>query len=297
MTHKKPEWLAVRHRQGQDYTYVEEILKTLSLNTVCDKAACPNRMECYNKKTATFMILGNICTRNCVFCNIKFGIAEDVMLDEPENISEAVKKLGLKHVVITSVTRDDLPDGGAKHFVRVIECIRRKTPAVIIEVLVPDFQGDKKSLSLVVQAKPEIINHNIETVPRLYPLIRKSADYKRSLKLLRTAKQLDKKIITKSGIMLGLGEHEEEVIAVLRELDSAGCEIITIGQYLSPSKKHYPVKEYIKPIIFERYKRVGKEMGFRHVASAPLVRSSYNAEDIFRCITNSMKSEKGVNSD
>lgn len=281
MFERKPDWLKVKVRSGQGRERVEEILGRLSLHTVCEEANCPNLMECFCRKTATFMILGKVCTRNCTFCNVIKGNTENVDHGEPLHIAEAVRELELKHVVITSVTRDDLPDGGAGHFARVIGEIKQMDSNVTVEVLIPDFNGDKSALSKVVEAGPEIINHNVETVHRLYPEVRPMASYQRSLELLNNIKQMNDGILTKSGIMVGLGEKKEEVIEVFEDLRSSGCSILTVGQYIAPSKKHHPVVEYIHPDIFEEYKRIGLEMGFRFVASAPLVRSSYHAGKVF----------------
>jgi len=278
---KLPSWLKIRLKaDNKDFDYVEEMLSRLQLNTVCQEANCPNRLECFAKKTSTFMILGAVCTRNCKFCNVFKGDTENVDADEPMHVAQATKELGLKHVVITSVTRDDLEDGGAGHFVKTIELINQETPDTTIEVLIPDFQGDLDALKMVVDAKPEIINHNIETVPRLYPDVRAVADYRRSLELLRNVKKLDLDILTKSGLMVGLGETKDEVIQTMKDLYEYNCELLTIGQYLAPSKNHYPVHEYIHPDVFEEYKNIALEIGFKCVASAPLVRSSYNAAEM-----------------
>ncbi|WP_242985423.1 lipoyl synthase [Vallitalea okinawensis] len=278
---RKPEWLRIDLNKGRSLDVVKEILERLSLNTVCEEASCPNRMECFSKRTATFMILGSQCSRHCKFCNVSHGHLEMVDQKEPENIAKAVKELGLKHVVITSVTRDDLADGGAGHFAEVIEAIKSYQKRIIIEVLIPDFQGNKEALKKIVDAKPEIINHNIETIPRLYNEVRPEAIYKRSLELLKNIKAVDNKIFTKSGIMVGLGERQEEVLEVLKDLREAGCDFLTIGQYLAPSKEHYPVKEYVHPEIFNKYKEEALKLGFSFVASDPLVRSSYNAAEMY----------------
>lgn len=278
MHQKKPEWLKIKVQGSQEQREVERILEKLSLNTVCEEASCPNRLECFGRKTATFMILGRVCSRNCTFCNVEKNKPQPVDDNEPINIAKAVSEMHLKHVVITSVTRDDLPDGGAGHFAKVIEEIRKPNRKVSIEVLIPDFKGDKEALQQVIAAKPEIINHNVETVPHLYPTVRPMAIYKRSLDLLANVKGFSKDIYTKSGIMLGLGENEEDVIGVLKDLRKIDCDILTIGQYLAPSKKHHPVIEYIHPDIFERYRKIGMDMGFKYVAAGPLVRSSYMAD-------------------
>jgi lipoic acid synthetase len=278
MYKQKPDWLRIRVQGDSKYAEVEEILKRLSLNTVCEEANCPNRMECFNRKTATFMILGRTCTRNCRFCNVEKNKPQPVDPDEPEHAARAVAELNLRHVVITSVTRDDLPDGGSDHFVRVIEEIKKLDDKVIVEVLIPDFKGSLNALAKVVEAEPEIINHNVETVPRLYPSVRPMAVYERSLELLKNVKKMDKKIYTKSGIMLGLGEQKEEVLSLFNDLREIKCDFLTVGQYLAPSKKHHPVIEYIHPDIFEEYRKKALEMGFAYVASGPLVRSSYQAD-------------------
>ncbi len=278
---RKPDWLRIRIRNGKNLNKVSELLESLSLNTVCKEANCPNRMECFDKKTATFMILGKVCSRSCRFCNIKGGVCDPVDVSEPESISEAVKILALQHVVITSVTRDDLSDGGAFHFADVINMLKKSNAGVRIEVLIPDFQGRMKSLLKVTDAFPDIINHNVETVPSLYKVIRSGAEYERSLGLLCAVKEINPDIRTKSGIMLGLGEKEEEVLGVLNDLAAAACDGVTIGQYLAPSKEHHPVVEYIRPEMFEYYKKKAMDMGLKYVASAPFVRSSYNAAEMF----------------
>lgn len=276
---KKPDWLKIKLRGGQELNTVHKTLDALSLNTVCQEAKCPNLMECFSKKTATFMILGKNCTRNCKFCNVTKAPVEKVNPNEPKNIANAVKELGLKYVVITSVTRDDLPDGGAGHFVKVIKSIKDIDKNIIVEVLIPDFQGNEKALTKVVKAKPEVINHNVETIPRLYSTVRPMAIYERSLAVLKNVKEINKDILTKSGIMVGLGEKEEEVVELFRDLRNVNCDMLTIGQYLPPSKKHLPVSEYIHPDTFDKYKKIALDLGFKFVASGPLVRSSYNAHE------------------
>lgn len=277
MQQRKPEWLRIKVQGGPERDAVEALMDKLSLHTVCEEAGCPNRMECFSQSTATFMILGKTCTRNCTFCNVQKGVPGSVDPEEPDSVARAVGELKLRHVVITSVTRDDLPDGGAGHFAAVIGKIREKHDKVTIEVLIPDFQGDHDSLRRVIQARPDVINHNIETVPRLYPAVRPMAVYERSLELLKRVKAIDTGIRTKSGIMLGLGETQEEVIRVLEELRDVDCDFLTVGQYLAPSRQHHPVVEYIHPDIFEQYRQTALHLGFRHVASGPLVRSSYHA--------------------
>ncbi len=280
----RPEWLKVRYRAGADFSFVENLLESLNLNTVCEEAACPNKGECFNRKTATFMILGKVCTRNCTFCNVSGGTPEDVLSSEPENIAQAVKELKLKHVVITSVTRDDLPDGGSDHFANVITAIKKAYSDVIIEVLIPDFQGVTDDLKKVIYAGPHIINHNIETVPRLYDEVRPMADYRQSLELLEKVKTFSDKIYTKSGLMTGLGEKTDEVIEVFSDLRKAGCDFLTVGQYLSPSDKHHPIIEYTTPEQFDMYAEKAMKLGFLHVSSAPLVRSSYLADEAMKNI-------------
>ncbi len=278
----KPEWLRVKAHSTAGYEYVREVLEKLHLNTVCDEAACPNRGECFGRKTATFMILGSVCTRGCTFCNVTKGVSQPVDENEPEHVAQAVKALGLMHTVITSVTRDDLPDGGAGHFARVVGAIRKESPDVTIEVLIPDFQGDANALQKVVQSHPHIINHNVETVPALYSEVRPQADYQRSLALIGRVKEMDASIRTKSGIMVGLGEKPEEVLKVLSDLRQVKCDFLTVGQYLAPSARHHAVVEYIRPEQFEVYRQEAYKMGFIHVASGPLVRSSYMAEQALR---------------
>ena len=277
---RRPEWLRrdiqVSHASNEVYNIIDE----LSLNTVCKEANCPNRMECFNRSTATFMILGRVCTRNCTFCNVSKGEPETVDTEEPRKVAEAISKLKLKHAVITSVTRDDLQDGGAGHFAEVVKEIRKLGQAITIEVLIPDFDGNEAALEKVIASKPDIINHNIETVPELYSKVRPMANFQQSLALLKAVKDKDDAILTKSGIMLGLGESEAAVINVMKNLRSVGCDIITIGQYLAPSIHHHPVIEYIHPDIFEKYKNIGLDLGFKNVVSAPLVRSSYHADEV-----------------
>ena len=278
MEKRKPEWLKIKFQDPKHINKVERLLKGLSLHTVCDEATCPNRMECFNKGTATFMILGSVCTRNCRFCDVEKGKPGAVDPMEPENLAKATKELNLRHVVITSVTRDDLPDGGADQFVKCIEKVREYNKGTSIEVLIPDLRGDEEALAKIVAAAPEIINHNVETVPRLYKEVRPMANYKQSLEVLANVKEMNPKIFTKSGIMVGLGETEEEVVKLFADLREVDCDFLTVGQYLQPSKKHHPVIEYVHPDIFKDYEKVAYELGFKHVASGPFVRSSYNAE-------------------
>ncbi|MHB1346516.1 MAG: lipoyl synthase [Candidatus Humimicrobiaceae bacterium] len=288
MNDTKPDWLKVKFQRNENTSEVEKILRKLSLFTVCEEANCPNIGECFNKKTATFMIMGRYCTRNCTFCNVKKIIPRPLDTKEPVNIAEAVNKWQLKYIVITSVTRDDLPDGGAGHFANVIKAIRDANSDTLIEVLIPDFGGAIKSLQKVVDARPDVINHNIETVPRLYPEVRPMAVYGRSLELLANVKMLNNKIITKSGIMLGLGENHDEFIEVFKDLRSKDCDFLTIGQYLAPSKQHHPVIKYYHPDIFNNYRQLALKAGFKSVASAPLVRSSYNAVEMIKSYKSNM---------
>ncbi|AJD32629.1 MULTISPECIES: lipoyl synthase [Clostridium] len=282
MYKRKPEWLKIKFQFGDSTKKINALKRSLGLNTVCDEANCPNRLECHNKGTATFMILGSVCTRNCRFCNVKTGKAQCVDKEEPLHVAQAVKELGLKHAVITSVTRDDLEDGGASQFAEVIREIRKLTPNTTIEVLIPDLKGNWEALKVILDEKPEILNHNIETISGLYKKVRPEAIYTRSLELLRKVKEIDKSILTKSGFMVGLGEKEEEVIELLKDLRKYQCDIVTIGQYLQPSKAHIELAEYVHPEVFKKYKKIGLDMGFKYIASSPLVRSSYNAAEALK---------------
>ncbi len=277
----KPEWLRMRLSNVGDRKKVEAVLGSLSLHTVCQEADCPNLLECFGRGTATFMILGSICTRNCRFCSVTKGTPPPPDPSEPEHIARAVAELKLKHVVITTVTRDDLPDGGAGQFHSVIEEIKKLSPGTTVEVLISDLQGDREALRLVTDAKPEIIGHNIETVPRLYKEVRPLAVYERSLAVIKDIKALGGSILTKSGIMVGLGETRGEMTQTFIDLRDAGCDILTIGQYLAPSKNHIAVKEYVHPDLFKAYEEEAYGLGFRFVVSGPLVRSSYRAEKVF----------------
>ena len=278
----KPEWLRKRLPVGAAVQAMEGNLENNRLHTICQEACCPNQGECFSKGVATFLIMGNVCTRNCRFCAVESGTPSALDVNEPMRLADEVKRLGLRFVVVTSVTRDDLPDGGAGHFARVIEVMRRECPGVGIEVLIPDFQGSRPALKAVVDAAPEVLNHNVETVPRLYASVRPQAAYSRSIEVLREAKALDPSLTTKSGLMVGLGETREEVLKVMVDLRSASCDVITIGQYLSPSACHHPVVEYVRPEIFEKYHRDAMRLGFRDAASGPFVRSSYMAEKYYR---------------
>lgn len=275
---KKPQWLKVNYN-SEAVEEVNNILAKLKLNTVCKEANCPNLGECYKKRTATFMILGNVCTRHCGFCNVSKGCVQAVDPQEPQNLAEAAKELGLKHVVITSVTRDDLKDGGAKHFADTIKAVRILNPEITIEVLIPDFKGVAENLDIVIDARPDVINHNLETVKSLYAEVRPEADYERSIFVLKYVKKKAPQILTKTGIMVGLGESAEEVYELMDDCLAVGCDIFTIGQYLRPSSRHIEVKEYVTPEKFAEYKRIGEAKGFKYVASGPLVRSSYKAEE------------------
>lgn len=273
---RKPEWLKIKLPKGFKTSQVVGLLNDKHLHTICSSGMCPNRGECWGAGTATFMIGGNICTRNCKFCNVNSGKPLPLDEREIEEITDSVKSLGLKHIVLTSVDRDDLADGGALHWANMIRSIKNNCPGVTMEVLIPDFQGKTELLDIVIAEKPEIISHNLETVERLTPSVRSVATYRRSLDVLRYV--ASKNIRTKSGIMLGLGETREEILQTMDDLRDAGCEIMTIGQYLQPTKSHFPLQEYIHPEVFEEYAMIGKEKGFRHIESAPMVRSSYHAE-------------------
>jgi lipoic acid synthetase len=275
-----PRWLKRNVPKGNANHFTANLLEELRLETVCDNARCPNRMECYSQKTATFMILGNVCTRPCGFCAVAKGKTQAVEADEPERVAEAARRLGLKHVVITSVTRDDLPDGGAEHYYRTVIAVREATGATI-EVLTPDFIHCPEALERVVEAAPEVFNHNTETVPRLYREVRgRKSNYRWTLELLRRVRQLNPAIRTKSGLMLGLGETREELLDTLADLLEAGCDMLTLGQYLQPSPAHLPVVRYVTPQEFEELGQAAKVMGFAQVASGPFVRSSYHARDM-----------------
>jgi lipoic acid synthetase len=275
----KPEWLRARAPVGENYHELKRLARSLGLHTVCESAQCPNIGECWHHKTATFMMLGNLCTRRCGFCAVPKGRPEPIDFDEPRKVAEAVAKLGLLHAVVTSVNRDDDLLGGARVFAMVIQEIRRQAPGCRVEVLIPDFQGDRASIREVVEARPEVLNHNTETVPRLYRVVRSGARYERTLELLRYAKELNPSGVTKSGVMVGIGEETRELIAVFRDLASAGCDILTIGQYLRPSRNHLPMTRLYTPREFAELKTEALRMGFRHVESGPLVRSSYHAHE------------------
>jgi lipoic acid synthetase len=277
MKSRKPPWIRVRLPGGEAYNQLKELKGKKSLHTVCEEALCPNLAECWAGGQSTFMILGDICTRNCRFCGVAKGKPNPPDADEPRRLAEAIGQMNLRHAVVTSVTRDDLPDGGAAMFASVITEIRRRNPECSIEVLIPDFEGKKSSLDLVLTAAPHVLGHNVETVPRLYPLVRPGAEYERSLEVIRRAKE-DGGLLTKSGFMVGLGETEEDLLRVMLDLRGIGCDILTIGQYLRPTPEHLPVTRYYPPEEFIELKKVGLDMGFPWVESGPLVRSSYRAE-------------------
>jgi lipoyl synthase len=276
---RRPEWLRAPAPVGDNYRDLKSLITRLGLHTVCESAACPNVGDCWNRRTATFMILGNVCTRRCGFCNVQKGAPMVVDYDEPRRVAEAVEAMGLRYAVVTSVNRDDRKDGGAELFAMTIEAIRARLPECKIEVLVPDFQGKHEALKIVMDARPDVLNHNTETVPRLYRQVRLGARYERSLEMLAYSKQLQPDVPTKSGVMLGLGETHDEVVQVMRDLRAAQVDILTLGQYLRPSKKHLPVIEYIGLEEFAELRRLGVEMGYGHVEAGPLVRSSYHADE------------------
>ncbi len=278
----KPDWLIKPLPQGERLVEVGRVLSRLRLHTVCQSALCPNLGECFSRRTATFMIMGNICTRNCRFCAVEKGKPTPLDPDEPARIAAAAQELQLLHVVVTSVTRDDLPDGGADHFARTIAAIREVNPKATVEVLIPDFRGSPAAIEVVVRARPDIINHNLETIPRLYGQVRPRADYQRSLEILRAVKELNQAIWTKSGMMLGLGETNEEVLEVMKDLRRVDCDLLTLGQYLSPSSEHLPVTRFIHPDEFGELAAQGRKLGFGGVASGPFVRSSYRADELLR---------------
>ncbi|MCI0531906.1 MAG: lipoyl synthase [candidate division Zixibacteria bacterium] len=279
MVERKPEWLKVKGNFGENYRWVKSTISDLNLHSVCQEAICPNIAECFSHKTATFLLLGNVCTRGCTFCDIARGKPGFLDTDEPRRIVEAVRRMGLEYVVLTSVTRDDLPDGGAEIFARSVLQIRNALPQVEVEVLIPDFKGSRGALEAVVKSNPAVLNHNLETVERLYPTVRKGSKYDRSLELLESVKEIDPAMTTKSGIMVGLGENLEEIVVVLEDLRKSKVDLVTIGQYLRPSGWHLKVEKYYHPDEFRRLRQIGMELGFRNVFSGPLVRSSYHARE------------------
>ncbi len=278
---KKPSWLKKRIPPIQEIEKVKAILGRGNLHTVCEEARCPNLGDCFSRGTATFLILGRVCTRNCGFCAVERGTPLPLNESEPETVARAVGELKLQYVVLTSVTRDDLQDGGASHYAEAIRAIRALDPGVKIEVLIPDLKGDRTALETVLKEQPDVLNHNIETVPRLYPQVRPQADYRRSLELLQRAKEIEPSVLTKSGFMLGLGETQEEVLNLLTDLREVGCDLLTIGQYLQPRSERLPVVRYVPPQEFEDYRQTAQGMGFKGVASGPFVRSSFHASQLF----------------
>ncbi len=281
---QKPRWLKKRLPTGPAYEKVKELIGKDRLHTVCQEAKCPNMWECFSQQTATFLIMGSRCTRNCRFCSVAQGPVEPPDPAEPERVAAAARKMGLRYVVITSVTRDDLPDGGAAFFAATIQAVHRQIPSAKVEVLIPDFQGNAEALQAVLEAGPDVLNHNIETVPRLYELVRPQARYQRSLQLLSRVQKYAPGLPIKSGLMLGLGESSEEIRSTLKDLIGAGCRILTLGQYLQPSKAHLPVKRFVSPAEFENWKSTALEMGFCEVASGPFVRSSYHARELYQAV-------------
>jgi lipoic acid synthetase len=278
-TRRLPDWLKRGLPRGNENSFTDHLLRELKLETVCENARCPNRPECYSRRTATFMILGNVCTRPCGFCSVPRGEPLELEDDEPERVAEAAARLGLRHVVITSVTRDDLPDGGAEHFRRCVVAVRRRTGAAV-EVLTPDFLGDAAAIDTVLAAKPDVFNHNTETVPRLYRKVRGRADYGRTLRLLERVKGLAPEMVTKSGLMLGLGETTDELFEVFAELRAVGCDVLTLGQYLAPTLKHIPVARFVPPAEFDQLAALARTLGFTQVVAGPFVRSSYHADEM-----------------
>src|SRR5215831_9327258 len=279
LTEPRPEWLKVRIRANETFDSVNRMINDLSLHTVCQEARCPNIFECWSEGTATFMILGDICTRHCGFCAVSKGKPLSLDPDEPRHVGEAVRQLGVRHAVVTSVNRDELPDGGSAHFAETIRWIRRLNPACRVEVLIPDFCGDEQALNTVLEARPDVLNHNTETVPRLYKRVRPDARFEQSMELLRRAngRKSEWPLLTKSGLMVGLGETAEELLETFRSISETGCEILTVGQYLSPTPRHIPIERYYTPDEFAGLRQQALAMGFRYVEAGPLVRSSYHA--------------------
>lgn len=274
---RRPDWLKAKIPGGENYAHLKNIINTHRLHTVCEEARCPNMGECWNAGTATFMILGDICTRSCGFCAVKTGRPDGVLdWDEPRRVAQAVKIMGIRHAVITSVNRDERKDGGAPIFAETIREIRRQVPGCTVEVLIPDFKGSEEALNIVLDAQPDVLNHNLETVPRLYLTVRPQAKYHQSLEVLERSKK--RGFLTKTGLMVGIGERPEEVLEVMKDVRAVHCDILTIGQYLQPTKDHLPIDRYVHPDEFRMYREVGMKMGFKHVESGPLVRSSYHAE-------------------
>ena len=279
---KKPPWLKRRLPTGPDYERIKGLINRGGLHTVCQEAQCPNIWECFSKHTATFMIMGSHCTRSCRFCAVTHGQTAQPDPKEPSKIAQTIRDMGLSYIVITSVTRDDLPDGGASFFAKTIQEIRKQNPDSLVEVLIPDFQGNADALQTVLKARPDVLNHNIETVPRLYPSVRPEANYNRSLKLLKQTRQYYPSIPTKSGLMLGLGEQPAEIRRTLEDLFKADCQILTLGQYLQPTKQHLKVERFVPPEEFDTWEKIALEIGFSQVAGGPFVRSSYHAKELFQ---------------
>ncbi len=277
--HRLPVWLKRSLPVGNENFFTHNLLRDLRLETVCENARCPNRPECYSRRTATFMILGNVCTRPCGFCSVPRGETVELEDDEPQRVAEASARLGLKHVVITSVTRDDLPDGGADHFARCVIAVRERTGAAV-EVLTPDFLGDNQAIDRVIESAPEVYNHNLETVPRLYKKVRGRADYRRSLDLLARVKEIAPQMVTKTGLMLGIGETISELFDVIADVREVGCDVLTLGQYLAPTLKHIPVARFVPPEEFDEIAKRARAFGFKQVVAGPFVRSSYHADEM-----------------
>lgn len=286
MKEPKPEWIKIKLTAGEQYQEIKTMMRSKTLHTVCEEARCPNIYECWANRTATFMILGDICTRACRFCAVNTGLPTELDLEEPERVAEAAEQMNLQHCVVTSVARDDLKDGGASIFAETIKAIRRKLPLCSVEVLIPDFLGNREALQIVMDAKPDILNHNIETVERLSDQVRAKAKYERSLELLQRSKEMNPDIPTKSSIMLGLGEEWQEILQTMDDLRAVDCNIMTIGQYLQPSDKHLYVKRYVTPEEFAELKKEGLARGFSHVESGPMVRSSYHAHEQVKSAAN-----------
>ena len=284
---KKPEWLKKTvSLNNSNINQVKDLLANLNLNTVCQSAKCPNIFECFSKKTATFMLMGNICTRNCAFCGVRSGKPQNLDKFEPKNIAKAVKEMGLSYIVLTSVTRDDLEDGGAKHFAKTVKEIKNTDPNLKVECLIPDFKGSKENLKILLDEKPDVLNHNLETIKRNYKTIRDQASYSKSLAILKNSKDINPEVLTKSGFMLGLGEEIEEILELLHDLESTNCDIVTIGQYLQPSKENYPVQKYYSGEEFEKIKNLAGNFNFKSVVAGIFVRSSYEAASTINEINN-----------
>jgi lipoic acid synthetase len=277
----KPAWLKKRMAGGPNILRIKGLIQQDALHTVCQEARCPNQGECFSRGTATFLLMGNRCTRNCVFCAVPAGLPGPLEADEPEKVAGAIQKMGIQYAVLTSVTRDDLSDGGAEHFRRTVLAVKKLAPGILVECLIPDFQGREESLQGVADSRPAVINHNVETVPRLYARVRPGADYQRSLSVFDYLKNQAPEVLTKSGLMVGLGEKEAEILAVLQDLRNQGCNLLTIGQYLQPTPAHLPVRRYVPPEEFTSWEERARQMGFEGVASGPLVRSSYQAASLY----------------